>query len=494
MGIEIDRIDFPENERALFARRLQENLAALRQLLARPGFGAGPASIGAEVELYLIDSCSRPRAANLEILARLRDPRFTPELNRFNLEYNLTPVPAAGRPFSRLEGELTAALARANEAAVPESARVVPIGILPTLRPRDFGPHAMTPRLRYEALSRALQRTRGEKFVIRIDGVEPVRLEVDDVTLEGANTSFQIHYRLPPREFARSFNAVQLLTPVVLAAACNSPLLLGRRTWQETRIPLFKLAVDGRDRDSRNLHLPPRVDFGTGWVREGAWELFAAAVHLHEPLLPVCSRENALARLRAGRLPSLAELRLHQGTLWPWNRPIYDPADGGHLRIEMRALPAGPSAADMMANAAFALGTARALRDRVDDWLPGIPFAIASGNFYRAAELGLGATLLWPDGNGTLVRRNAAELALELLPSAERGLRALGVQAAEARHYLGTMRRRLERRQNGAAWQLRQLARLESGRKRARALALLVERYAAHSLDNLPVADWPDIE
>jgi gamma-glutamyl:cysteine ligase YbdK (ATP-grasp superfamily) len=494
LGIEVDRTEFTARERALFARKLHDNLAALKALLARPDFGAGPPSIGAEVELYVIDARSRPKHANLEILAHTRDPQFTLELNRFNLEYNLTPVPAAGRPLSRIEAEISSALARANAAAALERARVIPIGILPTLRAGDFGPHAMTPRLRYEALSRALQRMRGEKFAIRIGGAEPVRLEVDDVTLEGATTSLQIHYRLPPPEFARTFNAIQLVTPVVLAASCNSPLLLGRRTWHETRIPLFKLAVDGRDRDTRSLHLPPRVDFGTGWVREGAYELFAAAVHLHEPLLPFSSRENALARLRARRTPALSELRLHQGTLWPWNRPVYDPAGGGHLRIEMRALPAGPSAVDMMANAAFALGLARALRDRIDDWLPGIPFATAASNFYRAAEHGLEATLFWPDSRGTLQRRNAAEIAQELLPLAARGLRALGLQAAESRHYLGIMRTRLARRQNGAVWQLRQLGRLETRYGRTRALARIVDRYAGHSLGNLPVAEWPDIE
>jgi len=494
LGTAIERTEFSPRDHADFARRLQQNLDALKTLLARPGFGAGPCTLGAEVELFIIDSRARPKPANLEILARAADPRLAPELNRFNLEYNLTPVPATGRPFSRIEAEISRALAHVNAAAVAEGARVIPIGILPTLRRRDFGPQAMTPQPRYAALAGALARSRGERFAIRIGGAEPVRIAVDDVSLEGANTSLQIHYRVPPREFAASFNAIQLVTPVVLAAACNSPLLLGRRTWHETRVPLFKLAVDGRNRDSRDLHLPPRVDFGTGWVREGAFELFAGAVHLHGALLPICSRENAPARVRAGRTPALAELRLHCGTLWPWNRPVYDPADGGHLRIELRALPAGPSAADMMANAAFALGLARGLRERIDDWLPGIPFAIAESNFYRAAEHGLDAALLWPDARGALVRRNAAAIACELLPLAARGLRLLGVHAAEAERFLGIMATRLERRTSGAAWQLAQLARLEARHGRSRALALLVGRYARHALDNIPVAEWPDLE
>jgi hypothetical protein len=351
----------------------------------------------------------------------------------------------------------------------------------------------MTPLPRYAALNAALQRIRGERFTIGIGGAEPLSLEWGDVTLEGACTSFQVHLRVSPAEFARTYNAVQMTTPVVLAASCNSPLLLGRRLWQETRVPLFKLAVDGRNRDSRALHLPPRVDLGTGWVREGVFELFAAAVHLHEPLLPVCGRENAQAALRRGGMPQLRELRLHQGTLWPWNRPVYDSACGGHLRIEMRALPAGPSAVDMMANAAFAIGLACGLRERVDELLPALPFPLVVQNFYRAAQHGHAARLFWPGRDGTLAHRPATELALELLPLAARGLRRLGVTRAETARYLELIRSRVESHGSGAAWLLRQLQRLEARHGRASALRTLVKRYADHSLANTPVSEWPDL-
>ncbi|HUP24391.1 MAG TPA: glutamate--cysteine ligase [Thermoanaerobaculia bacterium] len=493
MGEDIDRTEFSAEHRALFQRRLRENLAALKGLLARPGFGTGPPSIGAEVELYLIGRDSCPLPCNQELLAGAADPRIALELNRFNLEYNLTPVPAAGRPFSSLETELCAALASLNRHAASLGGRVIPIGILPTLRRRDFGPGAMTPLPRYEALTRSLQRLRGEHFAIRIGGPEPVSLEADDVTLEGANTSFQVHLRVEPSAFARTFNALQLVTPLMLAISCNAPLLFGRRLWHETRVPLFKLAVDSRDRDSRALHLPPRVHLGTGWVREGVYELYAAAVHLHEPLLPIPTRENAIARLRTGRVPSLRELRLHQGTIWPWNRPVYDPSDGGHLRIEMRALPAGPSAVDMCASAAFGLGLAVALRERIDDLLPACPFAIAEENFYRAAQHGHEALLFWPGAEGVLERRPAPELALELLPVALRGLVRLGVARAEAARYLEVVRERVERRTSGAAWQLRQLDRLQPRLGRAGALRRLVDGYAEHALANRPVSEWPDI-
>jgi gamma-glutamyl:cysteine ligase YbdK (ATP-grasp superfamily) len=492
MGAAIGTTDFDEADRARFRRRLHENLAALGVLLARPGFGQGPVTLGAEVELYLTGRDARARGCNIALLEALADPQFCPELDRFNIEYNLRPVAAAGTPFARMERELVDALTRANAAAAAFGARVVPVGILPTLRERDVGPQSMTPLPRYAALDRALRRNRGERFAIRIGGAEPLVLERSDVTLEGACTSFQVHLRVPPADFARRFNAVQLTTPLVLAAGCNSPLLLGRRLWQETRVPLFKLAVDGRDRDSRELHLPPRVDLGTGWVREGALELFAAAVHLHEPLLPLATRENALSRVRRGATPKLAELRLHLGTLWPWNRPVYDPAGGGHLRIELRALPAGPSPVDMLANAAFAIGLACGLDERVDALLPALPFALVVQNFYRAAQHGLAARLFWPGSDGTLQRRDAAELALEQLPFAARGLHRLGVSRPEVARCTGILRRRIEQRTGGAAWQLRQLARLEPRLGRARALQALVRLYTDCALANQPVHEWPD--
>ncbi len=494
MGARVDRTEFSDADRELFQHRLHQCLDALRRVLARPGFGIGEATLGAEVELYLIDARGRPCPRNLEVLAAARDPQFTQELCRFNLEYNLTPVPAAGRPFSQMERQLCSALEHVNRVAARLGARVIPVGILPTLRRTDFGPSAMTPVARYQAMSRELLRVRGERFSIHINGAEPVALDSHDVTIEGANTSMQVHLRVAPADFARTFNAVQLVTPLVLAVSCNSPLLFGRRLWQETRVPLFKLAVDGRNRDSRALHLPPRVDFGTGWVRAGVHELFAAAVHLHEPVLPICTRENPLRRLRSGKLPELRELRLHQGTLWPWNRPVYDTSAGGHLRIELRALPAGPSAADMVANAAFTVGLASALRDRIDELLPSVPFPIAARNFYRAAQHGHEARLWWPAADGRLEERGACELAESLLPLAARGLALLGVTRTESRLHLGTMRARLAARTSGAAWQLRQLARLQPRLGRTRALTNLVDGYARLALQNKPVHLWPDIE
>jgi hypothetical protein len=181
----------------------------------------------------------------------------------------------------------------------------------------------------------------------------------------------------------------------VLAVAGNSPTLLGHRLWEETRIALCKQSID--DRDGRGLRRRlARVAFGTGWLRDGPLELFTDSVRLHQPLLPILSNQDPLAGGTQAQAPPLAELRLHQGTVWRWNRAIYDPALGWHLRIELRALPAGPTVTDMLANAAFLIGLSRWLAAQDQRWTYRLSFERAEHGFYRAAQHGLAAELTWP--------------------------------------------------------------------------------------------------
>lgn len=491
MGRSVGRVGSSSRTLQRFQQSLAEDLDALGRLLARPGFGEGPSTFGAELELYIVNAQGRPLGCNRELQRALADPGVTLELNRYNLEYNLTPVPTAGHPFSACERQILSALERLNGVAAGRQARVLPIGILPTLKRRDFGPRHMTDSRRYHCLTERLVALRGQQFRIRINGEEPLELRSRDLTLEGANTSLQLHYRVAPADYARTFNAIQLATPVALAIACNSPFMLGRRLWQETRIPLFKHAVDGCSRDLRDSHLPSRVDLGNGWVRQGAHELFAESVYLHPPLLPVCRRESPLQQVARGETPELSALRLHQGTVWPWNRAIYDPQEGGHLRIELRALPAGPSACDMMANAAFLLGVAEGLAPQMERLMAALPYQTLVYNFYHAAREGRRARLFWPGTRGGgLEELNAADLARRLLPTAAEGLARIGIHRQEREHYLGVIAQRLEAATSGADWQLRQFARLCRVEKRHLALSQMVRGYMANSEANRPVALW----
>ncbi len=337
MGLSIKKSDFTADEYERFAAKVRTDLTALACLLDQPEFGEGASSIGAEVEFYIVNSDLQVHPINTEIAARVDDPHLTVELNRFNLEYNLSPQAFRGSPFARTEKELLAAIRRINQQAAPLGGELVPIGILPTLRQADTGPGAMTDVPRYHALSKALLKQRGEPFSIHIGGNDCIDLEANDVTMEGANTSFQLHWRVPAHRFADYFNAVQLVTPIVLALASNSPSLFGHHLWEETRIALFKQSIDSRSRHRKTWRHPPRVYYGNGWARS-AWELFAASASLYPPIIPLMSEEDPMAVMAQGGVPELAELRLHHGTTWPWNRAIFDPAEGGHLRIEQRKL------------------------------------------------------------------------------------------------------------------------------------------------------------
>ncbi|TGD76033.1 glutamate--cysteine ligase [Mangrovimicrobium sediminis] len=492
MGLEIDRIDFDAEDFLRFRERLHDNLDVLAQLLRRPGFGEGEASFGAELEMYIVDQRGHPLPINQEVLAAADDPTLTLELNRYNLEYNLPAFGVRERPFFATERAMLDSLSRLRAVAQRWDGRIVPIGILPTLRETDFGADCITDRRRYHALVRQLIRQRGDSFQIEIGGAEPLRIEMNDITLEGANTSFQVHYRVSPAVYADTFNAVQLATPLALAIGANSPTLFGHRLWQETRIPLFKQSIDTRHLDPYACHQPPRVGFGLGWVRDGAEELFRETVSVYEPLLPICAEETAAQQLAAGRIPGLAEMRLHQSTVWLWNRPIYDDASGGHLRIEMRALPAGPTAVDMAANAAFLIGLAEGLRPQLAQLLPAMPFHYAQYNFYRAAQFGLDAQLVWPGEGGSRARELPVdELLAKLLPVAADGLAAIGIDGEEIAHYLGIIEERLARRQSGAIWQQKTLDSLALQMDADRARHAMLERFIEYSTENLPVARWP---
>jgi gamma-glutamyl:cysteine ligase YbdK (ATP-grasp superfamily) len=488
MGLAIDRTEFSDADYVHFGERLEHCLAAVRELLARPGFGAGERTVGAELELFLVDERGRPLPENQAILDRAADRRLTLEIDRFNLELNPSPLPLAGQPFTALGREMADLLAVVRKAAAAHGGRVAMIGILPTLRAGDLQRTCITDAPRYQALNASLLRLRQEPIRVSISGTdpEPVELVRDDVAMEGANTSFQVHLRVEPDAFADAYNAAQLATAPVLAVAANSPIFLGRALWDETRVALFEQAADDRDESGRTRR-PARVAFGSGWARDGAMGLFEESVRVYEPLLPVVGEEDPRAVVAAGGVPHLDELRLHQGTVWRWNRPVFDAGFGGHLRIELRALPAGPTVVDLLANAAFLLGLTLALEEGATEWTRRFAFARAHANFYRAARHGLEAELDWPGEAGPVP---AGELALRLLPQAGRALERAGV-GTEAGHLLGVIAGRVAARQTGAVWQRRTLAALEPRLGRRRALTELLERYLELSASEQPVHSWP---
>jgi hypothetical protein len=490
VGKIIEKDTFEDSEYVLFRERLGACLEVLRAVIDRPGFGVGPTTIGAELELSLVDDECRPLGRNESIRSAAGDRRVALELNRYNLELNASPVPLAGRPFEALGNELTLLLDLVADKAAAYGGRPAAIGILPTVGPADIGQAAITDVARYRALSNGLRRLRRSPFRIQIDGVDRLDMVSDDITPEGANTSFQVHLRVEPARFARVYNATQLATAAVLAVAGNSPTFLGRRLWEETRIALFKQAVDDRRAGPHRRHA--RTSLGTGWLRGGAGELFADSVRLHEPLLPVLADPDPWTTAAAGEAPALDELRLHQGTVWPWNRAIYDPVAGGHLRIEMRMLPSGPTVTDILANAAYLIGIALWIADQDERWTYALPFERADDNFYRAAQDGLSAELTWPafrpDQTRTVL---AADLVTESLPAAREGLLAAGVTPAEADRLLQVIGARASSGQTGAAWQRAALTAAMNEPSPADPFAVMLGRYLDRAATGQPVHTWP---
>jgi hypothetical protein len=340
---------------------------------------------------------------------------------------------------------------------------------------------------RFRAMSRALRERRGEPFSVHIEGRESLRGECDDLTLEGANASLQVHLRVAPADFVAVYNAAQLAVGPLLAATGNSPFFDGKCLWEETRIALFKQSTDTRIDENERTRSPARVTFGHGWIHDPLAP-FAENVALHEPLLPVLDDAHGQT---LGAAPSLGELRLHHGTVWNWNRAVFDPADGGHLRVEHRVLPSGPTRIDMLANAAFAVGLSLALAPLMAEVIPAFPFAYAERNMYRAAKHGLTAELAWPTKLAPSPRaRQAKELVLELLPLAEAALLRHGVAAEETRALLAIIEERSLSGQTGAMAQQTLLARIEPKLPREAALARMLEMYLPLSWGDQPVHRW----
>lgn len=491
MGLEIDREQFSPADYERFEERLRSSLSVLREMLARPDFGRGPNSIGAELEVTLTNDRAQALPINEKVLRETLDERMTVELDRFNLECNLRHVDLEGRPFAHLRTELETAAAELRRAAARHGGRVAMIGILPTLSVEDLGASAMSDTVRYRALSRSIRAKKDEPFHLDIEGQDPLRLDCEDVTFEGAATSFQLHLRVAPEDFTAVFNAAQLATGPVLAASGNSPIFLGHRLWEETRVALFKQAVDDRNEEERRARRQARVSFGSGWLRSGPFELFREAVEEYPALLPVIYDEDPEAAFANGAVPTLKEMRLHQGTVWHWNRPVYDAHDGGHVRIELRALPSGPTNEDLLANSAFLIGLSLGLAPAMDEIRSSFEFERAHRNFYRAAQSGLDAPLDWPTALGGSNRPTPArDLFPGLAEIARAGLRTAGIEPSETDPLIDCVLSRVESGQTGSVWQRASLALHAADQPREEALRRMFHDYSSRSAEGEPVHRW----
>ena len=345
-------------------RRLELCVAVMQRMVDGGWFDGHEDTIGMEVELDLVDPLGRPRLINDAVLARLGRADMQHELGQFNVELNLAPRRLQGRVLHDSERDLVDVLEACRARIERLGVRLVAVGMLPTLSAEELTVERISHIPRYALLSSRMRAARQRPFLVRIiDGCEPVEFTTDSVAPDAAATSLQLHLRVPPDRFAAYYNAAQMIAGAQVAVAANSPYLLARQVWQETRITLLEQLLDTRRRREVRAGAPARVRLGDRWVN-GPVELFDDLVRLYRPLFPMLEAEDPDAALGAGCAPALRELRLHNGTVWRWNRPVYDVQAGRpQLRIENRVLPSGPTPVDMIANAAFYYGLIRTFVD-----------------------------------------------------------------------------------------------------------------------------------
>lgn len=470
MGQEISDSDFDSAAFAEFRHRLDDETQLLAAWLNEGRLASPQRRFGFEIEGWLIGPDGRPIARNQEFLAAVDDPMVVPELSRFNFELNSDPLLLADGSLDAMYADLQQRWQRCKRAARAVGVRPLLIGILPTVRSSDLTLANMSPMRRYQAINDQIFRMRnGTPIEVNIDGVEHLHHRHEDVMLEAGTTSLQIHVEVDAAEAARAFNVCKMISAVTVGATANSPYLFGRQLWQETRIALFEqsVSVGGSDYSKR-------VTFGVRYAHDSILECFEANRTRYPVLLP---------DLMDAPVERLAHLRLHNGTVWRWNRPLigFDDAGRPHIRIEHRVIAAGPTACDAIANTALFLGLFEALMRRDEPIEQQMPFACARDNFYAAARAGLDARVQWMGGPPQALHEL---LDGHLLAVADAGLRAAGIGATEAERWIGILRERVRRHMTGADWQVAWVAR------HGRDFGALVDAYANRQSREQPVHEW----
>ncbi|MER5319603.1 glutamate--cysteine ligase [Streptosporangium roseum] len=487
MGRDVPAMVFSREDRRRYRDKVRRCLDVFAQMLREARFECERPKAGLEIELNLVDDRGDPAMKNAEVLAAIAEPDWATELGQFNVEINVLPESLEGDGPVRLEKVVRDRLNHAENRAHTVGGHLVMVGILPTLRESDVHEGTLSANPRYKLLNEQIFEARGEDLHLAIDGEETLDTYADSITPEAACTSLQLHLQVSPAAFAAHWNAAQAIAGAQVAVAANSPFLFGRQLWQETRIPLFEQATDTRPVELKTQGVRPRVWFGERWITS-VFDLFEENARYFPALLPICEDADPREELARGVTPALDELTLHNGTVYRWNRPVYAVVDDiPHLRVENRVLPAGPSVADVAANAAFYYGLMRVLPHAERPVWTRMSFAAAGDNLHSAARHGLDARLYWP-GLGEVA---AAELILRrLLPLAYEGLDLWGVNPEPRDRLLGIIEQRCVTGRTGATWQIdtvKELGNLD----RHEALRRMTLRYIEHMHTNEPVHTWP---
>lgn len=450
MGIQDIAIATDPEARKIFLRHLIDDVQALQHMLDAGMIETGKTRLGAEQEFCLVNSFYKPSRNNLRVLASIDDPHFTTELARYNLEINLDPLELKAGALNDMAAQLRSLLDKAHQAAALHGEKVVLAGILPSIDYRCVQIDYLTPRERYRTLDTMLKKLRGGDFELNLSGVDELIIKHRNILFEACNTSFQMHYQVDPADFVTKYNWAQAIAGPVLSVCVNSPLLIGRQLWAETRIPLFQQSIDTRSKGFNMRERQQRVTFGNRWISVPT-DVYKSDIARHTILFSTDIEKSSLEVLSEGGIPKLPALTLHNGTVYKWNRPCYGVGGGvPHLRIENRYLPSGPTPEDEIANLALWAGLMHGMPDRYTEIEKVMPFEYAKENFQKAAMWGIGS-ILWWEGEHISAKRLVMD---KLIPIADEGLAKAGIPEEERFKWLSIVLRRTASYSTGSRWML----------------------------------------
>ena len=471
MGDEIAQTEFSAETFERFRERVDLETTLLQQWITDGGLHSDKPTVGSELEAWLVDDEGSPAPRNSELLSSLENEMVVPELAKFNVELNTEPLNLSPGFLETMHANLWQLWQDCEHAANQQGNQMVMIGILPTVKQVDLCMANQSAMKRYRALNDQIFRLRsGDPLHLDIKGREHLKTEHHDVMLEAAATSFQIHYKVDIDMAVRAYNASRILSGPLVAMAANSPYLFGHDLWDESRIPLFEQSVLVGGSSYAN-----RVSFGIRHASNSIMECFEANRVRFPALLP---------QLMDVAPEKLAHLRLHNGTIWRWNRPLIGFNEDGqpHLRIEQRVAAAGPSMQDMVANAAFYFGALTALLADPEPIEQHIPNRVAARNFYQSAQYGLNAKVNWRSQRTSTVSDLIEQV---LLPLAKKGLMSIDYPEVDVDQWLSIIQQRVHSGRNGAWWQRQWVAR------HGRDFNALVLAYRELQAQDVPVHSWP---
>ncbi len=475
MGEEITYSRFVKSDYLQYEKRLRQETDILAEWFKSDSLSKKEPVAGYELEAWLIGENASPCPQNEAFLERVNSPYIFPELAKFNIELNVDPQSFNKNLLRDFENQLQQLWQQCNQTSKEIGCNMLGIGILPTLTNSDLSLDNISSLDRYRALNEQVLRHRhGKTIKLNINGNEHLEIEHKDVMLEAASTSLQIHLQTPQHKAVRYYNASMILSAPLVAVGANAPFLCNKDLWYETRIPVFEQSVDIGGIGGAASGPIHRVTFDSQYARESLFECFNENLEHYPVLLPVTYDTEP---------EKLNYLRLHNGTIWRWNRPLIGFDDDGtpHLRIEHRTMSSAPSMVDNIANIAFYYGLVQYYACCIDPPEASLSFADTKDNFYRSAQIGLNHRVRWSDGN----RYTIKELVLDkLLAEAQTGLDKLGISDADSRRYLGIIESRIRSEQTGTQWQ-RRFAELHG-----RDMQLLTRCYYKNQQHNKPVHEW----